>query len=77
MERGQERRSQTWEGHDTLRALFYEAKGAIPEHKKGTTLFIAKSWRHVPPVPPGSYVSVHSLVLLQGRYQLLLPVGET
>ena len=34
--------SQTW-GHDTSRALFHQAKGAIHEHKKGTSLFTAKS----------------------------------
>ena len=32
--------------------LFLKAKGAFPENKKGTSLFIAKSWGDVPPVPP-------------------------
>ena len=41
----------TLQGHDTSRALFYQAKGALPEHKKGSSLFIAKPWGHVPPPP--------------------------
>ena len=41
----------TLEGH-----LFPEEKGAFSKNKKGTSLFIAKSWGQVPAVPPGSYV---------------------
>ena len=44
------------EGHHTSRALFLKKKGALFKNKRGTSLFIAKSGGHVPPVPPGSYV---------------------
>ena len=48
-------------GGMTLRGHFFlKKKGAFSENKKGTSLFIAKSWGHMPPVPPvpppGSYV---------------------
>ena len=42
--------------HDTSRALFPLEKGVFSKNKRGTSLFTAKSWKHVPPVPPGSYV---------------------
>ena len=48
---GTQEASQTW-GHDTSRALFPKKKGAFSRNKKGTSLSIAKSWGHVPPVPP-------------------------
>ena len=43
-------------GSTKLREHFFLKKnGAFSKNKKGTYLFIAKSWGHV---PPGSYVSV-------------------
>ena len=44
--------------------FFLKKKGACSKCEKGTSLFKAKSWGHVPPVPPGSYVSelVHNLL---------------
>ena len=33
-------------------------RGHFLKTKKGTSLFLAKSWGHVPIVPPGSYVYV-------------------
>ena len=52
-------------GHDTSRAFFYKAKGALSENKKDSSMFIAKSWGHVPIVPPGSYVSAPSYLCMQ------------
>ena len=49
--------SNLWE-HETLRALFLKKQGAFSKNKKGTSLFTAKSWGHMPPVPPVSYVYV-------------------
>ena len=46
--------------------IFLKEKGAFFKIEKGTSLFIAKSWGHVPPVPPGSYVydlNVHCVEL--------------
>ena len=40
------------EGHDTSEGTFLEKKGALSKNKKGISLFIAKSWGHLPPVPP-------------------------
>ena len=36
--------------------FFLKKQGAFPKTKKGTSLFIAKSWGYMPPVPPVSYV---------------------
>ena len=38
--------------------FFLKKKGASSKHEKGPSLFIEKSWGYVPPVPPGSYISV-------------------
>ena len=39
--------------------LFRKKKEAVSKNEKSTSLFIVKSWGHMPPVPPplGSYVS--------------------
>ena len=58
------------EGHDTSRELFYPAKGAIPENKTGTSLFIAKSGGHVPPVPP-VHTSLQVVVIETGLNSML------
>ena len=42
--------------HDAARALFLKKNGAFFRNKKGTSLFKAKSWGHVTPLPPGSHV---------------------
>ena len=39
-------------GARLFKASFFLEKGALSKNKKGTSLFIAKSWGHVPPVPP-------------------------
>ena len=38
--------------HDTSRAFFLKKKGAFSKSRKDISLFTAKSWGHVPPVPP-------------------------
>ena len=39
-------------GYDISRAPFPLDTGAFPEIKMGTSLLSAKSWAHLPPVPP-------------------------
>ena len=44
-------------GGKTLRGHFFlTKKETLSKNKKGPSLLIAKSWGHVPPVPPGSYI---------------------
>ena len=47
-------------GHDASRALVPLEKGALSRNKKGSSLFIAKSWGAHAPSAPGSYVYVYS-----------------
>ena len=55
------------EGHDTSRALLLKKKGVFSKNKKGTSLFIAKSWGHVPLVPP-----VPTSMWISTLYQIFL-----
>ena len=44
-------------GHDTLKGTFHlENKGAFSTNKRTLRCLLQDLGRHVPPVPPGSYV---------------------